>query len=84
MVGADRSGPTILWKQRDPAGALSVPYADAEVAVFNTISDTRVVALDAQSGAKRWETRLELPRDLRNRGFPPGRLRRHRVHHHLY
>ncbi|MBW3630131.1 MAG: PQQ-like beta-propeller repeat protein, partial [Gemmatimonadetes bacterium] len=71
---ARRPGPTVLWKYRDPAGALSVPYADGEVAVFNTIADNRVVALDARSGAKQWERRLELPGQLRNRGFPPGRL----------
>ncbi|MDP9348823.1 MAG: PQQ-like beta-propeller repeat protein, partial [Gemmatimonadota bacterium] len=67
-------GPTVLWKSRDPAGAMSVPYADKEVAVFNTISDARVLAFDARSGAKWWEVQLLLPRDMRGRGLPPGRL----------
>ncbi|MBW3630088.1 MAG: PQQ-like beta-propeller repeat protein, partial [Gemmatimonadetes bacterium] len=71
---ADRSGPTVLWTYRDAAGAQSVPYADGEIAIFSTISENRVVALDAGSGAKRWERRLELPHDMRNRGFPIGRL----------
>ena len=71
---ADGSAPTVLWSHDDAAGALSVPYADGEVAVFNTISEPRVVALDARSGTKLWDRRLELPRDMRNRGFPPGRL----------
>jgi outer membrane protein assembly factor BamB len=73
-VGAGRPGPTVLWKHREAAGALSVPYADAEVAVFNTISVTRVVALDSRSGAKRWERHLEIPSELPLRTFPPGRL----------
>ncbi|MDQ3521220.1 MAG: PQQ-like beta-propeller repeat protein [Gemmatimonadota bacterium] len=49
-------------------------YADDEVAIFATGGDTRVMALDAQSGKKRWETRLALPSEYRGRGFPPGRL----------
>jgi outer membrane protein assembly factor BamB len=65
----------ILWKYPDRAGAINVvPYADEEVAIFATGGDTRVVALDAQSGKKRWEARLALPTEYRGRGFPPGRL----------
>ncbi|MBW3571183.1 MAG: PQQ-binding-like beta-propeller repeat protein [Gemmatimonadetes bacterium] len=64
----------MLWSHKDAAGALSVPYADGEVAVFNTISEPRVVALDARSGTKLWDRRLELPREMRHRGFPLGRV----------
>lgn len=56
------SGPTagqqILWFHKDLAGAAARPYADAELAVFTTEFDMRVVALDAKTGAVRWEQAL--------------------------
>jgi outer membrane protein assembly factor BamB len=64
----------ILWQHKDRAGATNFPYADDEVAIFATGGDTRVVALEAQSGNKRWEARLALPSEYRSRGFPSGRL----------
>lgn len=73
-VSAGRAGPAGLWTHADPAGATSVPFVDADIVVFNTVTDTRVVALDAATGARRWEVRLELPAELRGRGFPPARL----------
>jgi outer membrane protein assembly factor BamB len=66
----------VLWQHKD-RGVMSVPYADEEIAVFNTISDNRVVALDARDGTKRWEVRLTLPSEYRGGrtgGFPPARL----------
>jgi outer membrane protein assembly factor BamB len=68
------TNPAVLWRHSDKAAARSVPYADDDVAIFATGGDTRVVALDAQSGRKRWEVRLALPSEYRGRGFPPGRL----------
>lgn len=76
-TGAGGGSVEILWQHKDRAGAMSVPYADEEIAVFNTISDNRVVALNAKDGTKRWEVRLTLPpeyRGGRTGGFPPGQL----------
>src|SRR6266571_2307414 len=52
---ADRQ---ILWFHKDLAGAAARPYADSELAVFTTEFDMRVVALDAKTGALRWERRI--------------------------
>ncbi|HET7274951.1 MAG TPA: PQQ-binding-like beta-propeller repeat protein, partial [Longimicrobiaceae bacterium] len=47
--------PHLLWTHADPAGGDALPYADAELAVFTTIFDRRVVGLDVRSGALRWQ-----------------------------
>jgi hypothetical protein len=73
-MGTGAGGVEVLWKHKDRDGAMSVPYADEEIAVFATGKTTRLVALDAQTGAKRWETHLALPREYGSRGFPPGVL----------
>lgn len=48
----------ILWFHKDLAGAVARPYADSELVVFTTAFDMRVVALDAKTGALRWERRI--------------------------
>lgn len=47
-----------VWTRADPAGGRGLPYADAELAVFTTAFDRRVVALDARTGQPRWERTL--------------------------
>ncbi len=77
IAGSRAEGIKPVWQYKDRAGALSVPYADEEIAVFNTISDNRVVALNAKDGTKRWDVRLTLPSEYRGGrtgGFPPARL----------
>jgi outer membrane protein assembly factor BamB len=48
----------ILWFHADPTGAAAEPYADSALAVFTSFNDMRVVALDARTGALRWQQRL--------------------------
>ncbi len=55
----------ILWFHADPTGAAAEPYADSTLAVFTSFNDMRVMALDARTGALRWQQRLPSP-------SPPG------------
>jgi len=48
----------ILWFHADPTGAAAEPYADSTLAVFTSFNDMRVMALDARTGALRWQQRL--------------------------
>ncbi len=51
----------ILWFHADPTGAAAEPYADSTLAVFTSFNDMRVMALDARTGALRWQQRLPSP-----------------------
>lgn len=62
----------ILWFRADPKGAAAEPYADSTLAVFTSFNDARVIALDALTGARRWETALQLPAGSPYQGMPFG------------
>lgn len=64
----------ILWYHKDLAGAAARPYADSEIAVFTTAFDLRVVALDAKTGAPRWERRLPTTPGVPHSGMPHGNI----------
>lgn len=67
--GAER-----LWRYGNSTGSTSVPYADARLAVFNTLGNTRVVALRPGDGTLLWETPLSIPSDKRLFGPPSSTL----------
>lgn len=56
---AGSGGPRMKWTHADRAGGDALPHAHSAIAVFTTAFDRRVVALDARSGAPRWERRLD-------------------------
>ncbi len=64
----------ILWFHKDLAGAAAQPYADSELAVFTTESDMRVVALDAKTGALRWERRIPTTPGAPFNGMPHANI----------
>ena len=57
----------VVWSHSGNA-AVGQPYADDELVVFLTLDQTSVVALDALTGAPRWEQRLPPPPGLILRG----------------
>ena len=69
------AAPRMLWSQRDAAGADARPWADAELAVFTTMFDRRVVALDAATGARRWSRAL--PTLVQGQYLPGGNVLAH-------
>lgn len=56
--GPHSGEPRQLWSLADPAGAGSMPFADADLAVFTTAFAPRIVAADAGSGSLRWSRAL--------------------------
>ena len=66
--------PQILWFHKDLAGAAACPYADSELAVFTTAFDMRVVALDAKTGALRWEQRIPMTPGAPFNGMPSNNI----------
>jgi outer membrane protein assembly factor BamB len=65
-------GPAILWTHADGDGSAGRPYADAELAVFQTAFDTRIVALGARNGSLRWSRTL--PREVPHLYLPGGEI----------
>jgi outer membrane protein assembly factor BamB len=66
--------PQILWFHKDLAGAAARPYADSELAVFTNEFDMRVVALDAKTGAVRWEQRIPTTPGVPFHGMPHANI----------
>ncbi len=62
----------ILWFHADAKGATGEPYVDSTLAVFTSFSDMRVIALDAENGKLRWQTRLPLAAGVPYAGMPTG------------
>ena len=62
------AGP-ILWSYQG-AGVAGIPYADEEIAVFTTVFDNRVIAVDAADRKLLWQSRVPIPPQFRDRGMP--------------
>jgi len=63
--------PVIAWQKADQRGGWNRPYADASIAVFTVLREPVAVALDAKTGAPRWEARLPVPGGALGGGIPP-------------
>jgi len=64
----------ILWFHADPAGAAAEPFVDSTLAVFTTLVGTGVVALEARTGALRWQRNLPLAAGVPTNGMPKANI----------
>ncbi|MGH7717328.1 MAG: PQQ-binding-like beta-propeller repeat protein [Gemmatimonadaceae bacterium] len=72
-VSPPGGGAQLLWSHAEK-GAAAQPYVDDELAIFTTFDESRVVTLDARTGAVRWKRQLPLPAGIPTSNLPSANV----------